>query len=150
MSKFKIGDQVRIIKNDSAWGEGGEHVGKTSEITADDGTNNYQYSLKDIPLDWDDGELELAVKNLDHLEHGDVLVNDDYRYVVVDVFPHSIFYRREEDVDGYDIETIEFMKQDGWKVEQRETTPETTELSVAELEKKLDIPTGTLRVKKDS
>lgn len=100
---------------------------------------------------FDSSELVLAEKGLDNLEVGDIIVNtvgDEAKALAVlgDVFLRS----RLSDFDNaHSWLTISEAQAKGWTVKQDTPTEEITELSIAELEQKLDLTAGTLRVKKD-
>lgn len=91
------------------------------------------------------------VFGLDHLQPGDLIdCSDGDTKKVIDVLPNSALlsnsYNHEETDDFW---SIAEMEKRGWTVQQPEPTQEVTELSVAELEEKLGLKSGSLRVKKD-
>ncbi|OCC19430.1 hypothetical protein AS590_25895 [Prescottella equi] len=96
-------------------------------------------------------QLEPVVKSLDNLEVGDLIETEFGRTkMVIDVLPNSVALSAGDDLDVMDaLWSIAEIKAKGWTVKQDTPTEEITELSIAELEKKLDLTAGTLRVKKD-
>lgn len=90
-------------------------------------------------------------KTLDDLEVGDIIVDTDSNEAKVlavlgDVFLKSSWNNYDETASWL---TISEAKSAGLTVKQDTPTDEITELSIAELEQKLDLTAGTLRVKKD-
>lgn len=111
-------------------------------IVVDD--ENFDYA-RPVHLD-----LQPIEKTLDNLEVGDVLV-DNYgaERTVIDVLPHSYLLSSVFNPDTIgDWYTPRDLKKDGYTIKNA-TPKELTELTVAEVEKKLNIPEGKLRIKKD-
>ncbi|MDI9960697.1 MULTISPECIES: hypothetical protein [unclassified Rhodococcus (in: high G+C Gram-positive bacteria)] len=101
--------------------------------------------------EFDSSQLVLAEKGLDNLEVGDIIVDTDGDEAKVLAVLGDVFLRSGwSDFDGTaDWLTVSEAKSAGWTVKQDTPTEEITELSIAELEKKLDLIAGTLRVKQD-
>lgn len=147
--KFKVGDKVRLIEKYASWQPDYTFtVTSISKSSSDDDGGMINGS---------DGicvfgrRLELAEKSLDNLQVGDILVHTDGDEAKVLAVLGNVFLRSEwNDFDkSFEWYTVAEAKMDSWTVKQDSPAPETTELSVAELEEKLGIESGTLRVKKD-
>ena len=100
---------------------------------------------------FDSSELVLAEKGLDNLEVGDIIVHPDGDEAKVLAVLGDVFLK--SDWDNFDSAetwyTVAEAKTWHWTVKQDTPTEEITELSIAELEKKLHLAAGTLRVRKD-
>lgn len=154
--KRKIGDLVRVLRcTCSIKCTADEHqkdvgkVGKILKITDD----IHYYVIEGMYAQFNDGEVEPALKSWDYLQVGDIILDDDGEERRVYGVTGEMVAVDDGQNDGrFDTCWVSVPKlRDYFKytIKQESPTEEVTELSVAELEKKLDIPAGTLRVKKD-
>lgn len=147
--KFKVGDKVRLIEEYASW-----QPDYTFTVTS-----IFKSSSDDDGgmINGPDGicvfgrRLELAEKSLDNLQVGDILVHTDGDEAKVLATLGDVFLRsgwNDFEITDSWFTAMEAKTYD-WTIKQDSPAPATTELSVAELEEKLGIESGTLRVKKD-
>lgn len=152
-AEFEVGDRVKVRDDADRYGRvcykvGIGEVGMVCSIREDD--------LYPVTVLVDNGEtekfktsqLELQPRDLDSLRAGDVLIDEDGDEATVlavlgDVFLRSEWNEPEEACVWY---TVAEAKRAGFTLKFQ--TSDVTELSVADIEEKLDLPSGTLRVKK--
>lgn len=159
-TKFQVGQKVRCITPrdpQKSRGGAGWRFGRVFTI-ARVSSNNRSESDTVYYNDTDGNgvysehlELVRSVRTFDNLEVGDIIVDTDddeakVLAVLGDVFLKSGWSDFDETASWL---TVSEAKSAGLTVKQDTPTEEITELSIAELEKKLDLPAGTLRVKKD-
>ncbi|WP_154100356.1 hypothetical protein [Rhodococcus sp. YH3-3] len=159
-TKFQVGQKVRCITPrdpQESRGGAGWTFGRVFTI-ARVSSNNWSESDTVYYNDTDgngvySGHLELvrSVKTFDNLEVGDLIEAEfGQTKMVIDVFPNSAALSKADDLDVVDaLWSVAELKARGWTVKQDTPPEEITELSIAELEKRLDLTAGTLRVKKD-
>lgn len=146
-ARFKVGQKVILNSHDCLFAEPGETVA----VTKVDGGMLYFRTSTGSYCEHSIESFEDGIKTLDNLEVGDIIVNtvgDEAKALAVlgDVFLRS----RLSDFDNaHGWLTISEAQAKGWTVKQDTPTEQITELSIAELEQKLDLTAGTLRVKKD-
>jgi hypothetical protein len=141
MAKFKKGDLVRFI--------GGECDVEPGTICVIDieGAVPYYHTL-DGSHDCCTYErnFELMEKTMDNLEAGDVLVNKDFDYdLEVQGTIGKIVFAISTDYHTILSYSLDELKDLGWKLKD---STEQVELTVAELEDKLKMASGSLRIKK--
>lgn len=162
--KYKVGDKIRVKTL-----EGGSirvnpklymdylvgTVQTVSDVDSDGDIwvrNTNEVASAEGYREWclDPAWIEPIEKTLYNLEPGDVLVDEDGdERTVIDVLPNSVLlssYSNKNNAGTW--MTPNDLERRGYKLKDAPTTG-TTELSVAELEEKLGIEAGTLRVKKD-
>lgn len=150
MAKFKKGDRVRATRNISLTPVKAGAVG-----TVDDDNDDCPYVIWDgFEGDnrWpalEETELELLNPSWDNLQVGDILIDDDGdEHRVLGVCGEIIFVSDSDDHrESYLYNTAYEFQQGGWTIKGSE--PTTTELTMADIEQKLEMAPGTLRVKKD-
>lgn len=157
-TKFQVGQKVRCVspakaqegRSGSGWKSG--HVFTISAVSSFNiGESDTCYYGGIDGFGVFSEYLELATQSLDNLEVGDIIVDTDgdeakVLAVLGDVFLKSGW--NDFDETGQWL-TVSEAKSAGLTVKQDTPTEEITELSIAELEKRLDLTAGTLRVKKD-
>lgn len=159
-AKFKVGQKVRcIIPRDPQESRGGAGWTFGRVFTIARVSSNNRSESDTVYYNDTDGngvysehlELVRSVKAFDNLEVGDIIVDTDGDEAKVLAVLESVFLKSDwNDFDATSswltaAETESF----GWTIKQDTPTEEITELSIAELEQKLDLTAGTLRVKKD-
>ncbi|KAB2587260.1 hypothetical protein BS297_00850 [Rhodococcus erythropolis] len=159
-AKFKVGQKVRcIIPRDPQESRGGAGwtfgrvftIARVSSNNWSESDTVYYNDTEGNGVYSEHLELVRSVKTFDNLEVGDIIVDTDgdeakVLAVLGDVFLKSGWNDFDETASWL---TVSEAKSAGWTVKQDTPTEEITELSIAELEKKLDLTAGTLRVKKD-
>ena len=151
--KFKVGDRVRIVSGADKHKIG--LIGTVSDVKVG---RTYPYRVKhdgghDDPVGelFREGNLEPAPRDLDHLHPGDILVDEfGIKCKVIDVLPNSVLLSEDNEENFDEVDnwfTISWIKDAGYALKDQPT--DVTELSVADIEAKLDLPSGSLRVKKD-
>ena len=158
-TKFQVGQKVRCVspaktqagRSGSGWKSG--HVftiSAVSSINIGESDTCYYGGIDGFGVFSE--YLELATQSLDNLEVGDIIVHPDgdeakVLAVLGDVFLTSGWGDFDSAAETW--YTVAESKTWHWTVKQDTPTEEITELSIAELEKRLDLTAGTLRVKKD-
>ncbi|WP_064256347.1 hypothetical protein [Rhodococcus sp. HS-D2] len=152
MRRYKVGDKVRVIATH------GCRAGKKGEVLTINSVGGYLPGDRELRFEesrgycYESGDhLELCEKTLDNLVVGDILIDDDGdECKVIDVLPNSVLLSDHRNHDqAFSFYSIAELEADGWTVKQDSPIEAVTELSVADIEEKLGLESGTLRVKKD-
>lgn len=140
MSKFKVGDLVKIVKyRDISIYESGKTekvglVGKIDKIR----TWGAPYSIKgEEDYFWYENELELAEKTLDNLEVGDELLtsDEDDTVTVLAVSGKMIAISYTDSDDFWQWTTANELKRNNYKLKSTQSEPK--EMTVEEVSKAL-------------
>ncbi|WP_146082376.1 hypothetical protein [Rathayibacter sp. AY1C5] len=154
MSEFKVGQKVQVRIDAGKFGTLNHQVlpGHLAHVESIDISEPYSYKLRTA-----DGttevfkadQLERSTIEWDDLQVGDILVNSDGdEREVLGIAGKMIFLDNGEGELG-EWDTAKYLQNYDWTIKQGSPADDTTELSVAEIETKLGVPAGTLRVKKD-
>lgn len=145
MSKYKLGQKLRYTG-----GTCSVVIGTLCEVTGTDqhGVNYRTLEGKSHDCYEPDSSFR-PVDDIELVQSGDLIdCGEGDTKKVIDVLPHSALlselYNHDE-VDNF--WSFNEMRSKGWTVKGAE--PDVTELSVAEIEERLGVTAGTLRVKKD-
>lgn len=158
MTTFKVGDRVRVKKNAGQLGMyyGKVGLGETGYVSKK--TASLPYNIRVISRSggsecFKSEQLEPAPIDWGTLTAGDILIDEhgDERVIYARigdlVAVHDGIDDGMYDFGWFHIEDLRNGRE--WTIKRAEVEDSTTELSIAELEKKLNMPSGTLRVKKD-
>jgi hypothetical protein len=156
MSEFKVGDRVKVRDNAADFGslENKVKPGATGVVVRYRVGGRYPFVVEsgDQKEDFNSDQLCRATPDWNNLQVGDVLVETDGDereiFAVVNdlVALHDGVSDGRRDFGWFHLKRLE---ERGWTIKQDSPADDTTELSVAEIETKLGVPAGTLRVKKD-
>jgi hypothetical protein len=157
MNKFKLGDKVRILDKtvgvfsleDTNLKKG--DTGIVRKYNRDD-SGYFIFKNKDSDEDlwlFNESDLELYKRDLDHLEEGDILVNKDGdEYKVLGVHKYMVHLSGNNDFEaigcGY---TLEELKKCGFKLKDQQD--ETLEVTLDDIADKFNVNVKNLKVKKD-
>ncbi|WP_440220904.1 hypothetical protein [Dietzia sp. MNB45] len=152
-TKFKVGDRARMVGEVCEVADPGELVTITEIDSNGDIHIEGPHGGECYSKHWGQQNghyLEPVERTLHDLQPGDILLDsDDDEFRAIDVLPNSVLlssYVNKDRAGAW--YTPDELNERGFKFKDAPET-ETTELSVAELEEKLGIEAGTLRVKKD-
>lgn len=153
MTKFKVGDRVKIAESSRYYTRGNESNPRNTEGTIHKvRDSDYGFGTQ---VDWDNNtsnsynisDLELVEKSLDNLAIGDVIVdrNGEHEREVVAVGPEYIGtidkYDNSDDKSAWKTAVL---KEGGYKVKQE---PQFVEVTLADIAGKFDISIDKLRIK---
>lgn len=142
MSKFKVGDRVKVtLKDDS-------NYGATVEIKTDyrDGTVAVKF-LSDAPNPYHDVYREeyLGSHSLDTLSEGDVIVSEAGIERNVTGVAGRVVFMENSNGHSYDWQTIKELKDNDWTVKQ--PAEDVTELTLEQVAKLAKVDVSKLRIK---
>ena len=146
-AKYKVGDRVRRVSSPIRYQ--GMPVGAEDTVTAV-GDSGKSLALKVFGPGHSTVHFEFVARDLDHLQPGDILVDDEGDDREVYAVAGKLAAVSDGFNDGeYDFSWIHVGKLKSRDYSLKNQPAEVTELSVADIEARLELPSGSLRVKKD-
>lgn len=146
MSKFKVGDKVRCINNPNGRPGAGVGYKEGLEFTVDRVAEYSMGSGRDCYFGGVGGAgvyedyLELAAK----FKEGDIITDGDAKYKILVASKYGYITSENDDFDSIDEDILTIDAEGYFEVVNE---PEITELTLAEIAEKLNLPVESIRIK---
>lgn len=151
MTKYKVGEHVRIVSPDSCLKHYSQFIGKTYEVLQVKASRNghpYELAVPGVygalTTFWGDNEL-IKGDPMDNLKQGDVLVNEHsaLEKAVQGVMGNLVFTASGDESDA-DFDTVKDLKAYGWHLKD---STETVEITIEEIAKLKGLKPEQVRIK---
>lgn len=149
-TNYRVGDLVKVrCDAGEHWFKDRIHIGEVGTLTKIDLEQAYPYKVEvEGRFEWfKSAQIDLAQRDLLHLQAGDILLaEDDEEYKVVDVLPNSVLLstaRQQEHAGSW--YTPKELEDDGFTLKQ-DTPAEVTELTLEDIAKLKGVDVSQIKI----